>query len=72
MGGGGGNRGICCAEEDEDSFGDCDDVMTANGPAFDDVLEFAGDNLAFIRAYVTAWGIATTNGFSDLWAIGSG
>jgi hypothetical protein len=43
MGGGGGNRGICCAEEDDASFGDCDDVRTANGPAYDDVLEFAGD-----------------------------
>jgi hypothetical protein len=42
-GGGGGNREICCAEEDAGSFGDCDDVMTAKGPAYDSVLSFAGN-----------------------------
>lgn len=73
-GGGGGNRGICCGSEDADSFGDCDDAMTANGPAFDAILSFAGDEATWINAYVDSWGVATENGFStdDLWSIGDG
>lgn len=30
------------------------------------------DELAFFNAYGEAWGLATTNGFDGLWAIGSG
>ena len=43
---------------------DCD-TLPGSGPAVDHVFEFAGDNDAFLEAYLEAWKIATENGFDD-------
>ena len=62
------NRGVCCANEDSASTGDCDNRVNANGPAFEAVKEMAESEAAFINWYVRAWNVATTNGFTDLTA----
>ena len=58
--------------EDDDSFGDCDNTDTPNGPAYKAVKLFAESEAAFIEGYAVAWDIATTNGFTGLTPIGSG
>ena len=69
-----GNRNICCNTEDSDSFGDCQNRGTGDGPAYQHVLNFANNEEAFISAYIEAWEEATTNGYTNeaLWSIVEG
>lgn len=56
----GGGKTECCGDINIDC-----DTLPGSGPAVDHVFEFAGDNDAFLEAYLEAWKIATENGFDD-------
>lgn len=61
-------RHLCCADEMEDSFGDCDSFNWPKGPAMHAFLDFGISNEKFYTGYLGAWKFATENGF-DLKAL---
>jgi len=59
-------RAMCCANEPEDSFGDCDLALKPMGPGFDPMQDFTFLEKTWLRYFTFAWGIATTNGHDEL------
>ena len=56
-------RQHCCADEPEDSFGDCDSFNWPKGKGMVQMLEMAKSNENFYKAYLEAWKDATENGW---------
>lgn len=61
-----GGRRNCCSGEEDNSWGDCDDPVRANGPAYNPVFDFMYSESLWLDYYHKAWEVATTNGFDDL------
>jgi hypothetical protein len=68
-----GERGQCCKHENRKiSYGDCADIRSPRGVAFDDIVTYARSNDAFYHHFRKAWQIATGNGFNQLTEVVSG
>jgi len=63
--GAGDQRELCCDGERDNDI-DCGDFREPDGPAIDDVLEFASNEQAWLDAFVSTWKIVTENGFNNL------
>jgi len=56
----------CCANQHEDSTGDCDSSQWPKGQAFRNILDFAANETMWHDSFAEAWEIATENGHLDL------
>lgn len=67
-GAGGPQRDKCCVPlpDFRGRVEDCGSARRGAGPAYDAVKAFANSEEAWLRAFIPAWRIATTNGFSAL------
>lgn len=56
----------CCANQHDDSTGDCDSSQWPKGQAFRNILDFAANETMWHNSFAEAWEIATENGHLDL------
>jgi len=63
--GAGDQRELCCDGERDNDI-DCGDFRDPEGPAINDVFDFASDEQAWLSTFVSTWKIVTENGFNNL------